>query len=42
MAKKIDVFGKTFNTPSTMLDVSSSGPEPFGGIPSGVFAVFAV
>ncbi len=42
MAKKIDLFGKTFNTPRTMLDVSSSGPEPFGGIPSGVFAVFAV
>ena len=42
MAKKIDLFGKTFNTPRTMLDVSSSQPEPFGGIPSGVFAVFAV
>jgi len=42
MAKKIDLFGKSFNTPRTMLDVSSSQPEPFGGIPSGVFAVFAV
>ena len=42
MAKKIDLFGKSFNTPRTMLDMSSSQPEPFGGIPSGVFAVFAV
>jgi len=42
MAKKIDVFGKSLNTPRTMLDLSSPQPEPFGGIPSGVFAVFAV
>ncbi len=42
MAKKIDVFGTSFNTPRTMLDLSSPQPEPFGGIPSGVFAVFAV
>ena len=42
MAKKIDVFGKSFNTPRTLLDLSSPQPEPFGGIPSGVFAVFAV
>nr|AIF23811.1 Secreted protein [uncultured marine group II/III euryarchaeote SAT1000_18_E10] len=41
MAKKIDVFGKTLKTPRTMLDLSAQ-PEPFGGIPSGVFAVFAV
>jgi len=42
MAKKIDVFGKSLNTPRTMLDLSSPQPEPFGGIPSGVFAVFPV
>jgi len=42
MAKKIDVFGKSLNTPRTMLDLSSPQPEPFGGISSGVFAVFAV
>ncbi len=42
MAKKIDVFGTSFNTPRTMLDLSSPQSEPFGGIPSGVFAVFAV
>ena len=50
MAKKIDVFGKSFNTPRTMLDhtdlsairLKGAAPEPFGGIPSGVFAVFAV
>jgi len=42
MAKKIDVFGKSLNTPRTMLDLSSPQPEPLGGIPSGVFAVFAV
>ncbi|MCS5647494.1 MAG: beta-propeller domain-containing protein, partial [Candidatus Marinimicrobia bacterium] len=42
MAKKIDVFGQTLNAPRTMLDLSSPQPEPFGGIPSGVFAVFAV
>ena len=50
MAKKIDVFGKSLNTPRTMLDHTNlsairlrpAAPEPFGGIPSGVFAVFAV
>jgi len=42
MAKKIDLFGKTFNTPRTMLDLSAPQPDSFGGIPPGVFAVFAV
>ncbi|MEE3242322.1 MAG: beta-propeller domain-containing protein, partial [Candidatus Thermoplasmatota archaeon] len=42
MAKKIDLFGKTFNTPRTMLPLSAPQPDSFGGIPPGVFAVFAV
>ena len=39
---KIEVFGKPLNKPSGMSGPSAPIPEPFGGIPSGVFAVFAV
>ena len=39
---KIDVFGKSLNKPSGISGPSAPIPEPFGGIPSGVFAVFAV
>ncbi|SVD84983.1 uncharacterized protein METZ01_LOCUS437837, partial [marine metagenome] len=42
MSKKIDIFGKSLNTPISVVSLSASQPEPFGGIPSGVFAVFAV
>jgi len=42
MSKKIEVFGKSFNEPRAIASLSGSQPEPFGGIPSGVFAVFAV
>jgi len=42
MAKKIEVFGKSLNEPRAIAGLSGSQPEPFGGIPSGVFAVFAV
>ena len=39
---KIEVFGKSLNKPSGISGPSAPIPEPFGGIPSGVFAVFAV
>ncbi|MFL2943793.1 MAG: hypothetical protein ACJZ2J_00465, partial [Candidatus Poseidoniales archaeon] len=39
---KIEVFGKSLNKPSGISGSSAPIPEPFGGIPSGVFAVFAV
>ncbi len=39
---KIEVFGKPLNKPSGMSGPSAPIPEPFGGIPSGVFAIFAV
>ena len=42
MSKKIDIFGKSLNTPISVASLSAPQPEPFGGIPSGVFAVFAV
>ena len=42
MSKKIDIFGKSLNTPISVASFSDPQPEPFGGIPSGVFAVFAV
>ena len=42
MSKKIDIFGKSLNTPISVVSLSAPQPEPFGGIPSGVFAVFAV
>lgn len=39
---KIKVFGKSLNKPSSISGPSAPIPEPFGGISSGVFAVFAV
>ena len=42
MSKKIDIFGKSLNTPSSITSFSDFQPEPSGGIPSGVFAIFAV
>ena len=39
---KIEVFGKALNKPKVLSGSSAPIPEPFGGIPSGVFAVFAV
>ena len=39
---KIEVFGKSLNKPSGISGPSAPIPQPFGGIPSGVFAVFAV
>ena len=42
MSKKIEIFGKSLNTPISVASLSAPQPEPFGGIPSGVFAVFAV
>ena len=42
MSKKIDIFGKSLNTPISVDSLSAPQSEPFGGIPSGVFAVFAV
>ena len=39
---KIEVFGKALNKPKGLSGSSAPIPEPFGGIPSGVFAVFAV
>ena len=39
---KIEVFGKSLNKPKGLSGPSAPIPEPFGGIPSGVFAVFAV
>ena len=42
MSKKIDIFGKSLNTPSSISSFSDFQPEPSGGIPSGVFAIFAV
>ena len=39
---KIEIFGKTLNKPKVLSGSSTPIPDPFGGIPSGVFAVFAV
>ena len=39
---KIEVFGKELNKPKVLSGSSAPIPEPFGGIPSGVVAVFAV
>ena len=39
---KIEVFGKALNKPKVLSGSSAPIPEPLGGIPSGVFAVFAV
>ena len=42
MSKKIDIFGKSLKTPSSIASFSDFQPEPSGGIPSGAFAIFAV
>ena len=42
MSKKIELFGKSFNEPRSISGLSGSPPGLIGGIPSGVFAVFAV
>ena len=39
---KIEIFGKSLNEPKSLSSSSAPIPEPFGGIPSGIFAVFAV
>ena len=39
---KIEVFGKSLNKPRGLSGGDAPIPEPFGGIPSGVFAIFAV
>ena len=39
---KIEIFGKSLNKPSGISGPSAPIPEPFGGIPYSVFAVFAV
>jgi len=39
---KIEIFGKSMNEPKGLSGSGAPIPEPFGGIPSGVFAVFAV
>ena len=39
---KIEVFGKSLNKPRGLSGGDVPIPEPFGGIPSGVFAIFAV
>ena len=42
MPKKMDIFGKSLNTPSSISTFSDFQPGPSSGIPSGVFAIFAV
>jgi len=42
MDKKIEVFGKSMDTPQSIAGLSGLDPAPMGGIPSGVFAIFAV
>ena len=42
MDKKIEVFGKSMNTPQSIAGLSGPAVAPMGGIPSGVFAIFAV
>ena len=42
MSKKFEVFGKSFNEPRSISGLSGTPPSPIGGIPSGVFAIFAV
>ena len=42
MAKKIEIFGESMNTPKSITGLSGLDPAPMGGIPSGVFAIFAV
>ena len=42
MAKKIEIFGESMNTPKSITGLSGLDPAPMGGIPSGIFAIFAV
>ena len=42
MAKKIEIFGKSMNSPQAIAGLSGSAVGPTGGIPSGMFAIFAV
>ena len=42
MAKKIEIFGKSMNSPQAIAGLSGSTVGPTGGIPSGMFAIFAV
>lgn len=42
MDKKIEVFGKSMDTPQSIAGLSGLDPAPMGGIPSGVFAIFTV
>jgi len=42
MSKKIEVFGKSMNAPQSITGLSGSVVAPTGGIPSGMFAIFAV
>ena len=42
MAKKIEIFGKSMNSPQSIASLSGSAVGPTGGIPSGMFAIFAV
>ena len=42
MPKKMDIFGKSLNTPSSVSTFSDFQPGPSSGIPSGAFAIFAV
>ncbi|SVA44577.1 uncharacterized protein METZ01_LOCUS97431, partial [marine metagenome] len=39
---KIEVFGKSLSKPKGISGSNAPIPEPFGGVPSGVFAIFAV
>ena len=39
---KIEVFGKSLSKPEGISGSNAPIPEPFGGVPSGVFAIFAV
>ena len=42
MPKKMDIFGKSLNTPSSISTSSDFQPGPSSSIPSGAFAIFAV
>ena len=42
MAKKIEIFGKSMNSPQSIAGLSGLATAPMSGIPSGVFAIFAV
>ena len=39
---KIEIFGKSLDEPKGLSGSDLPIPEPFGGIPSGIFAIFAV